>query len=45
MTAGLETVVRALGLIASASETRGETGCNWRFKNITSASHGEYIFI
>lgn len=45
MTLGLETTVRALGFIASASGTRGERGCDWHFKNIISAAMGsQFLF-
>lgn len=40
MMLGLETTGRALGFIAGASGTRGERGCDWHFKNITSAAMG-----
>lgn len=40
MMLGLETMVRTLGFIASASGAKGERGCDWHFKNITSAPMG-----
>lgn len=42
MMLGLETTVRVLGFSASTSGTRG---CDWHFKNITSAAMGsQFLF-